>query len=327
MLDPFATFNDIRLAFLRYLDSPFRLRYPALLEERRRLLDADRQLYREPLFEPIAPYESSGLAIHEAAAELGIDRDAADFISCALFSQIASSIATSLMRGASHVRERPWLLRRQPAQARLSATCCRSWHSLSRSPNAGGPRPGSPPPPWWNVRGGRRSSQERERENDRRPAALRALFLYPLNALIEDQLGRIRHACDSPKPRAWFSENRPGQRFWFGRYTGATPVPGDPESNTKRSQLKTRLGTMEREWSRAVASAQASGDDRVLNYFQDPHGSEMWSRWDMQEAPPDILITNYSMLNIMLMSDALRSPFSTIPRTGSRKTARRTCFI
>jgi hypothetical protein len=29
----------------------------------------------------------------------------------------------------------------------------------------------------------------------------------------------------------------------------------------------------------------------------------MWSRWDMQESPPDILITNYSMLNIMLMRD------------------------
>ena len=27
----------------------------------------------------------------------------------------------------------------------------------------------------------------------------------------------------------------------------------------------------------------------------------MWSRWDMQDQPPDILITNYSMLNIMLM--------------------------
>src|SRR5262249_247938 len=27
----------------------------------------------------------------------------------------------------------------------------------------------------------------------------------------------------------------------------------------------------------------------------------MWSRWDMQDDPPDILITNYSMLNIMLM--------------------------
>ena len=27
----------------------------------------------------------------------------------------------------------------------------------------------------------------------------------------------------------------------------------------------------------------------------------MWSRWDMQSTPPDIMITNYSMLNIMLM--------------------------
>lgn len=27
----------------------------------------------------------------------------------------------------------------------------------------------------------------------------------------------------------------------------------------------------------------------------------MYSRWDMQKFPPDILITNYSMLNIMLM--------------------------
>ena len=30
----------------------------------------------------------------------------------------------------------------------------------------------------------------------------------------------------------------------------------------------------------------------------------MWSRWDMQDAPPDILITNFSMLSIMLMRDA-----------------------
>ena len=32
-----------------------------------------------------------------------------------------------------------------------------------------------------------------------------------------------------------------------------------------------------------------------------PGGGELWSRWDMQVTPPDILITNYSMLNIMLM--------------------------
>ena len=32
-------------------------------------------------------------------------------------------------------------------------------------------------------------------------------------------------------------------------------------------------------------------------------GGEMWSRWDMQDHPPDILITNYSMLDVMLLRE------------------------
>lgn len=38
-------------------------------------------------------------------------------------------------------------------------------------------------------------------------------------------------------------------------------------------------------------------------FFPRVDGSEMLSRWDMQQTPPDILITNYSMLNVMLMRD------------------------
>ena len=37
--------------------------------------------------------------------------------------------------------------------------------------------------------------------------------------------------------------------------------------------------------------------------------AEMWSRWDMQDYPPDILITNYAMLNIMLIRDLEESIF------------------
>ncbi len=65
---------------------------------------------------------------------------------------------------------------------------------------------------------------------------------------------------------------------------------------------------MEQEWGRAVASAETKGE-QILAFFQDPAGAEMWSRWDMQEMPPDILITNYSMLNIMLMRDVENSIF------------------
>ena len=39
------------------------------------------------------------------------------------------------------------------------------------------------------------------------------------------------------------------------------------------------------------------------DYVQSLDGAEMRSRWDMQAAPPDILITNYSMLNVMLMRE------------------------
>ena len=39
-------------------------------------------------------------------------------------------------------------------------------------------------------------------------------------------------------------------------------------------------------------------------------GGEMWSRWDMQDTPPDILITNYHMLNIMLMRQVEAGIFS-----------------
>ena len=48
-------------------------------------------------------------------------------------------------------------------------------------------------------------------------------------------------------------------------------------------------------------------DPEYRHFYANPDGPESWSRWDMQISPPDILITNYSMLNIMLMRD-IESP-------------------
>ena len=69
-------------------------------------------------------------------------------------------------------------------------------------------------------------------EHKERQAAMRALILYPLNALVEDQLMRLRCACDSPKAREWFNDNRDGNRFYFGRYIGSTPFPDLRKKNT-----------------------------------------------------------------------------------------------
>lgn len=299
MNDPFATFEHIREAFLRYLDSPFRLRYPALMEERRALFDQDRQLYREPLFEPIVPYASSALSIHAACADLGVSRDAGEFISCGLFPAERTLYSHQLDAWRESRAGKAVVVTTATNSGKTECYLMPIFAQLVEESPAWG-APAQPTPFWWDTRGAGRTAQ-RANEVEDRPSALRALLLYPLNALIEDQLSRIREACDGPAARAWMEENRPGQRFWFGRYTGATPVPGLPTNDNKRAELRRRLRIVARDWQRALASAATRGDRRILNYFQDPAGSEMWSRWDMQDHPPDILITNYSMLNIMLM--------------------------
>src|SRR5688572_27630917 len=72
MTNPLTIFENLRDIYLRYLDSPFDLRYPDLVSERRALLDVDGRLYRQPLIEPVPAYATSGHVFSEvAAATLG----------------------------------------------------------------------------------------------------------------------------------------------------------------------------------------------------------------------------------------------------------------
>ena len=59
-----------------------------------------------------------------------------------------------------------------------------------------------------------------------------------------------------------------------------------------------QLSEMVRDFD-ALAKAGTTQED--LAQFADPRAHEMLTRWDMIAAPPDVLVTNYSMLNAMLM--------------------------
>lgn len=61
------------------------------------------------------------------------------------------------------------------------------------------------------------------RAGETRPAAIRALLLYPMNALVEDQMARLRAAIDSQDARVLLTQELNGNRIFFGRYTGQTP--------------------------------------------------------------------------------------------------------
>lgn len=304
MNDPFRIFDQLRRAYLRYLDSPFRLRYPALLEERRDLLNQDGRLFRDPLFEPVVPYKLSGFTVLEACSRLGVSPDVANFlgVDSGLFPADRELFEHQYQAWEATRRGEAVVVTTGTGSGKTECYFIPVFAYLLEESASGWGTNGTPPAnhKWWSHRRQIRIGQ-RVHEPTSRRRAVRALFLYPLNALIEDQLGRIRQACDGTAGRLWLDENRNGHRFWFGRYTGATPVSGQRFNQNKRQELRRRLNEMHLHWRRAEASAHRTQDPEILSYFQDPSGSEMWSRWDMQEAPPDILITNYSMLNIMLM--------------------------
>jgi DEAD/DEAH box helicase domain-containing protein len=148
-----------------------------------------------------------------------------------------------------------------------------------------------------------------QRQGETRPAAVRALILYPMNALVEDQMVRIRMALDSDEARKACRDHFGRNRLFFGRYTGATPVTGfdrHPRFDPVEDLIRQLFDDM-CELDRTQREARNLSADRIQDQprFQFPptDGAEMVSRWDMQSHPPDILVTNVSMLNVMLVRE------------------------
>ena len=67
-----------------------------------------------------------------------------------------------------------------------------------------------------------------------------------MNALVEDQLVRLRMALDSPGAQEWLRKNRLGNRFYFGRYTGKTPVSAPLYTDYAVDELRKELHRMDR---------------------------------------------------------------------------------
>ena len=100
----------------------------------------------------------------------------------------------------------------------------------------------------------------REYENGTLGPGVRALLLYPMNALANDQVKRLRELFE------------PFEFITFGRYTGETLA-------TREEALETYRNTFQR----------------------DPLPNEMISRQEMWANPPNVLVTNYAMLEYLLL--------------------------
>lgn len=142
---------------------------------------------------------------------------------------------------------------------------------------------------------------------------IRALILYPMNALVSDQLGRIRKIIGR-KDDAFYkliSKNGTCRRAYFGMYTGRTPYAGENDSDKNRDLAKVirenYLNSVAYKELEKIGRIPAKDLEEFVKNLSEGNqktgkmDSELYTRKEMQIICPDILITNYSMLEYMLM--------------------------
>lgn len=299
MNDPIGLANRLSELYLKYIDSAMPLRDAELHRERGNLLRTAGRLRQEPRIEFLPRYRETK-DLHAICSELGLGKDLADLAACGLF--------PAGRKLYEHQKQC------------LDAVSNKNRHMVVTTGTGSGKTECFLLPLFQSL------VQESTRwSGSSRPRALRSLILYPLNALAEDQMVRLRTALDSPSrhednqpvagSRSWFAKNR-SDCFYFGRYTGRTPVPGRPSKPKQRD-----LDAEERRLLRQARGVASNFRLRFQFPSLDPASGEQWNRWSMQATPPDILITNYSMLNIMLMR-SIEGPIFEATRDWLRQDSR-----
>jgi len=167
-------------------------------------------------------------------------------------------------------------------------------------------------------------AQEGTRGKTAHLRSIRALVLYPMNALVADQLARMRKLLGTEQSAAAI-EIAFGRRVQFGMYTSRTPYPGLREPDKDDRYLKTQMDfylklvsdpARKAQYSDLLKRGRIPAKDlkgfagqglRADRYRTQPTDSELLTRQEMLDpankfgGTPDILITNYSMLQYMLL--------------------------
>ncbi len=177
---------------------------------------------------------------------------------------------------------------------------------------------------------------------------VRVLLLYPMNALVSDQTSRLRRMFGDERMAELF-EKYWGRRPRFGMYTSRTAYPGirtnnkdgrniaplleyfvelEQSEDEEKQNLVKELKSRGRWPAKDLIGFLAPNEEEIKTYksgkkagatytskhwehrlFTQPGDRELLTRHEIQKSPPDLLVTNYSMLEYMLLRPIERSIF------------------
>lgn len=229
-IDAVATSESIKATYRRYLSSLLAVRDPKIDAALRKAIDDTDMLDRGPYLEATPPY-APGTSIRGLIAEGVLASAFADLTSDAL------------------PLDRPLYSHQEESIRKVAAG-----RNVVVATGTGSGKTESFLIPILD-------SLVRERESGSLDPGVRALLLYPMNALANDQMKRLRRLL------AGYPD------ITFGRYTGET------ESDPRK------------------AREQFSD----LNIDEPLIDNEILSREEMRAAPPHLLLTNYAMLEYLLL--------------------------
>ena len=309
-LSPALLHRELGRAYLDWIDTAFALNDSGVMKERRSLLGERGKLVADVYFEAIKKYQA-GESFASVVAEIGLNEEYGQLLEKALLPPggtlyphqvraiqefITNGKCPIVVTGTGSGKTESFLL---PLIASI----------LLEHQKAGVAAP--PINRWWQENGIRQAGGPRAKAHNGHSATMRALILYPTNALVEDQVSRLRRAV-----RQLVDPSTGAPLVWFGRFTGeqvdekGNRPPGDKGDRADENYLKVKLREYERDYAEAEQRAAESPELRsLLDYLPNPLSGELLSRLDIREAPPDILVTNHSMLNVMLMRNKEDSVF------------------
>ena len=316
------TSKDLHRALKEYIEAAYHVSHPILLDQRCKLLDQPGVIHQQPFIESTPRYRSG-----PKFADLGLD----------------SAILTAFTDLSNPHPELGTVIHDPPYehQADSSRLALVNGKSLVVMTGTGSGKTECFLLPIL----GKLARESRQcSEVFRSTPAIRAMILYPMNALVNDQLGRLRMMFGDPRLISRFMEwsGRPAR---FARYTSRTLYPGVRDSKKDSQRLAPIRDYYIRylEKANGEPSAQQHAADELIHELKArgkwpakpdleswfgvknarwrdrsgnfkrcvtlPNDPELLTRHEVQVAPPDILVTNYSMLEYMLMRPLERPIF------------------